>query len=291
MRIIYIGCVVFSKELFELLLKNSNIKIVGLVTKKNSTFNSDHYDLSKSIINTNIPFKYVKDINELKIKNWIKNLKPDLIFCFGWPTLLKKDILNLPKIGVVGYHPTILPKNRGRHPIIWALILGLKETGSTFFFMDEEADTGKIINQSRVKIDIKDDANSLYLKLIEASKIQLTEIIENFISNKLIVFKKQSKGNFWRKRSKKDGLIDWRMSELSIYNLIRGLTRPYSGAHFEYQGKEIKVWKCEIIRNNSTNIEPGKIISLTSKGIIVKTGDHSIHLTEFEDFEIKSSYL
>ena len=83
---------------------------------------------------------------------WIQDLNPDLIFCLGWSSLLKRSTLDIPKFGVIGYHPSLLPKNKGRHPIIWALALGLKETGSTFFLMNEGVDTGKIINQKRLKL-------------------------------------------------------------------------------------------------------------------------------------------
>ena len=81
-------------------------------------------------------------------------MKPDIIFCFGWSSLIKSEVLNLTKLGVVGYHPAMLPNNRGRHPLIWAKILGLTQTGSTYFFMDEGADTGDILDQSSFEISI-----------------------------------------------------------------------------------------------------------------------------------------
>lgn len=292
MKAIFVGCVLFSKHLLETILNNSNIELVGLITKEKSTFNNDHFDLSKVIKSNNIPYKYVKDINDIEVRNWITNLNPKLIFCFGWPSLLKKNILKIPKYGVIGYHPSKLPQNRGRHPIIWALVLGLKETGSTFFLMDEGADSGAIIHQVNVKINLKDDASSLYKRLIEISKNQLTEIIENSSDLKLIKQTKSNSGNFWRKRGKKDGLIDWRMNAVNIYNLVRGLTRPYVGAHFEYDGNEIRVWKCKIIKNPNLNIEPGKILKVNKKGyIIVKVGIDSIQLLDFDPFQIKTSYL
>ena len=60
-------------------------------------------------------------------------MHPDLIICVGWSQILKSEILNIPKLGVIGFHPSKLPENRGKHPIIWSLVLGKKETASTFF--------------------------------------------------------------------------------------------------------------------------------------------------------------
>ena len=133
MKILFIGTVEFSyralKKLVEL-----NADIVGICTKDKSNFNSDFADLTPICNKNKIPLKYIDDINSIENINWIKSLNPDVIFCFGWSSLIKKELLNLTKLGIVGYHPASLPENRGRHPIIWALTLGLKKSASTFFF-------------------------------------------------------------------------------------------------------------------------------------------------------------
>ena len=74
----------------------------------------------------------VKDINNKRTYNWIKKINPDLIICLGVKTS-KQKILSLPNIGAIGYHPADIPSNKGRHPIIWSLALGLKKAASTFF--------------------------------------------------------------------------------------------------------------------------------------------------------------
>lgn len=292
MKIFFIGCVNFSKELLISIINVPKIKIVGIATKKSSKFNSDHYDLSKVGNPHNVPFRYIDDINDSKTEGWIYSLSPDIIFCFGWPSLLKQNILSIPNFGVIGYHPSELPINRGRHPIIWALVLGLTKTGSTFFLMNEGADTGDIISQRKLKIKKNDDAESLYFKLVEISKNQLNDIISDLNNDSLVKTPQINEGNFWRKRSKKDGLIDWRMSSENIYNLIRGLTRPYVGAHFEFNGEEIKVWKSKICRTSKKNFEPGKVLKISKDGIIkVKTGDGAINLIEHELQGKKINYL
>ena len=116
--------------------------------------------------------------------------------------ITKKNILSIPNLGVVGYHPSELPLNKGRHPIIWALVLGLKKTGSTFL-MNEGADTGDIISQRKLNIKKSDDAESLYTKLVEISKRQLNEIIHDLKNDSLVITPQIKTGNFWRKRSKK----------------------------------------------------------------------------------------
>jgi len=289
MTICFVGNVKFSREMLKHLLSKDDNQIVGIITKENSNFNSDHSNLSDLALENKVPFKYVRDINSKENNKWIKDLHPDIIFCFGWSALLKKSTLNIPKLGVVGYHPSFLPKNRGRHPIIWALALGLKETGSTFFLMNEGVDTGKIINQKKVKIHQSDDASKLYDRIILVAKKQLDIILQNFNSKSIKFLDQSFEGNEWRKRGKEDGKIDFRMSSENIYNLVRALTKPYPGAHVSINDRDYKVWKCKIGEKYPNNIESGKILEfLENNVLVIKTGNGSILLL---DHEIETSKL
>ena len=279
MRIVFIGSVLFSKFLLSHLIKK-NYNIVGVQTKRRSNFNSDHFNLKTICVSRKIPCRYTNNINSKNSVKWLKKLKPDLILCLGWSNLLKKGVLNIPPYGTIGFHPTKLPLNRGRHPIIWTLALGLRETACTFFYMNQKADAGKIIVQKKIKIYKNDNATTLYKKIIMNSK----KLIDNFLPN----LKKKNNTNFdyinlkssnyWRKRSFLDGEIDWRMSAKNIHNLVKSLSYPYPYAHFIFNKKVIKVIKTKIINNNFKNIEPGKIIKNKNKKLIVKCGENSIQL-------------
>lgn len=287
MKIFFIGTVEFSYIALEALIKN-NHQVVGVATKESSEFNSDFKDLTPLCISNNIPFKFVKDINHEKNIDFIKSFKPDIIYCFGWSSLIKKDLLNFSKFGVIGFHPALLPSNKGRHPIIWALALGLEQTGSTFFVMDEGADSGDIISQEVVDILKEDDAFSLYNKIIKIAIPQILDFTKKFELGK-VIFKKQSssEGNIWRKRGKSDGRIDFRMNSQTIFNLVRALSKPYVGAHLETNEGDIKVFESKLADCKFKNIEPGKILDFKSGWIKVKTADSAIWLK----LEIKPNQL
>ena len=203
MKIIYIGSVYFSKIILEKIIK-MNFQVVGVITKRKSSFNSDFEDLSTVALTNNIPFLYVTNINEKTHIKWIRNLNADIIFCFGWSSLLKKEILSACPYGVVGFHPSLLPKNRGRHPLIWAKVLGLKKTGTTFFFMDEGADTGDILDQKEFLILFEDDANSLYKKMINCALKQVETFLPKLVQGNFNRERQKYKGNVWRKRNEND---------------------------------------------------------------------------------------
>ena len=282
MKIVFIGAVTFSEKILEkLIVLKANI--VGVCTLEKSPFNADHIDLTQLCIKHNIQVRYTTNINSDENISWIKTLAPDVIFCFGWSRLLKTDLLNLAPLGVLGYHPTALPANRGRHPLIWALILGLNETASTFFFMDDGADSGDIVSQYPIKISENDNAGTLYKRITEAALKQIDGFLPKLQSGDCKRIKQDhSKSNTWRKRDENDGNIDWRMSAITIHNLVRGLTKPYIGAHIKYKDEIIKVWETKVIRGGEENIEPGKVISVDVKGVVVKAGENAIRLIKTE---------
>ena len=176
MKAVFIGSVEFSFRSLEKLIA-MGVDLVGVCAKKSSAYNSDFFDLKPLCNKNKIPCLYTEDINSITTVQWIKNLNPDIIFCFGWSSIIKKDILALAPMGTIGYHPAKLPKNRGRHPLIWSLALGLKESASTFFFMDRYADNGDILSQVNFEIDYQDDARSLYEKVVKLALIQIEEFI------------------------------------------------------------------------------------------------------------------
>ena len=289
MRILFIGSANSSKFLlkkcFEL-----KLNIVGVCSQKKSS-NDDFCDLKKYFKLNNSLSIYTKNINSYKNYLWIKKKTPDLIFCFGWSQILNKNIIKLAKKMTIGFHPTELPKNRGKHPIIWSLVLGLKKTASTFFVIkNEKVDSGKIVSQRTILISKSENASSLYKKIITTSCNQLGSFIKKIENNIPLKFykKKENESIYWRKRNYNDGRIDWRMSATSIYNLVRALSKPYKNAIFIYKNKEIKILRAKIIKkkNNSliNNIEPGKILKKTNNYFDVKCGEGVIRILETSRF-------
>jgi methionyl-tRNA formyltransferase len=226
--------------------------------------------------------------------DWSGGRAPDVIFCFGWPRLLKEELLTLAPLGVVGFHPAALPANRGRHPLIWALALGLEHTASTFFFIDAGADSGDILSQRSLAIDPTEDARALYDKVCATALEQITQFVPQLaVGSFAREPQDHTQANTWRKRGMADGKIDWRMSALSVHNLVRALTKPYVGAHFVVNGKEIKVWKSMVLGDAPANVEPGKVLAIRAGAPVIKCGQDALCLlvTEPTFNPIEGSYL
>ena len=291
---VFIGSVDFSHAALSHLLNISDVKFVGVITRASSTFNSDFKSLEQLANQHSIACQLNENNCQVTMAKFIRELKPDVVFCLGWSFILKPEVLEIPRFGVIGYHPTKLPKNRGRHPIIWTLALGLEETASTFFEMDRYADTGNIISQIILPVNAEDDARSLYDKLIKTALTQLTEITSKLNHGPLLSTPQaSSNANSWRKRSKLDGQIDWRMPARSIFNLIRALSRPYPGAHCIVDGSEIKIWKSKVVPDGDCEIEPGKVLCSENGHITVKCGIDAIVILrhEFSSLPDQGDYI
>jgi len=290
LKIIYISGVQFGYELLSSLLEHE--KSISLIIsyedqkkKKYSDF-ANFKEISKKY---NVLHKQVDKINDKKNVELIRSLQPDLIFVMGWSQLLSDELIDIPKIGIIGSHPTELPKYRGRAPIPWTILKNLTQSALTFFWINPGTDEGPIENQKFFKIDQNDDASTIYKKIIDIGKDMILEDLELIESGELRKIP-QDQTKFienWPKRQPDDGKINWSKSSSDIHRLIRASTHPYPGAFTYFGKKKIKIWKATISSDKSNGI--GRIMEITDDKIKVGTADSSIILqkitSDFEDLE------
>lgn len=288
MRIVFIGTIDFSQRCLESVLENGgNVAAIFTLAKETAGFHSDYADLSTTTRDRGIPVHLVQNINEPENLELIQSYQPDVIFVFGWSQLISKPILNLPPLGCIGTHPALLPRNRGRHPIVWALVEGLNESGLTFFYLDEEADSGDILWQKAFPISKEDDSASVYSKVSSLAQEGISEFLP-CLRNGTAARTPQNHRNatYWRKRTRKDGEINFSDPSETIYNLVRALTRPYVGAHTYANGDEVKIWSTGLpsspLPETLTILEPGTVFDCTDKGFNVRTKDGYLIVYEYE---------
>jgi len=280
MRILFAGAVHMSRALLERLV-SLRADLAGVACKPTSKVHADFSSLDDIARAADIPLHHTMSLNDPQTRTWICARKPDVVFCCGWSELLDPSFLGgIPK-GVVGYHPAMLPRHRGRHPIIWALALGLTETGSTFFLMDEGADSGPILSQRRVLIGEGDDAGDLYRRLIAVACDQVEDVWRGLRAGTLeAAAQDHARATYWRKRTPDDGQIDWRMPTRGICNLIRALAKPYPGATFGDGAGRTVVWRARAASASAGDVEPGRILAVIEGAPRVKTGDGAVDLIE-----------
>ena len=277
LKIVFVGGILFSKSLLETILAH-NFTVSAIFSydesKKHST--SDYVSFDDIAKKYNIDNFKVKNINDKENVALMQSYQPDLILVMGWSQIIKNDILSIPSIGIIGSHPTQLPKYRGRAPIPWSILKGLKQSALTFFYMDDGIDDGDILDQQEFQISETDDATSVYSKMTLLGEKMIIENLSALKENNA----KRNKQNesqfieYWPKRTPDDGLINWSESANYIDRLIRATTHPYPGAFTFFNKSKLIIWKAEL-----SDIQQGEaIISKVENKIIVGTGDGSIIL-------------
>lgn len=192
-----------------------------------------------------IPLLKAKSVNTPSFVREIRERDIDWLFVIGWSQIAKPAILNAPKNGCVGIHPTLLPQGRGRAPIPWAIIKGLPETGVTLFKLDEGVDTGPIIAQFRLPIADDETATTLYDRVMDAHRILIGRAWPMFEAGKVALTPQNpSKATEWPKRTPADGAILNTMTVAEVDRLVRATTHPYPGAFYDEPdtGRRIRIW-------------------------------------------------
>jgi len=290
MRIVFIGTVDFSEHcLQEILVNGGNVVAVLTLAPDKAKFNSDYVDLSSLADYHEIPLYHIRRARDAETVELLKSLQPDVIFVFGFSQLIPQEILSLPSKGCIGTHPALLPRNRGRHPLIWALVKGLTESGLTFLYLDEGADSGDILWQRPFLITLEDDAQSLYRRIKALASEAISEFLPQLEAGTAPrIPQDRGKATYWMKRTPEDGTINWGASTIEAYNLIRALTHPYVGARSFLNGKEIRFWKAQLfneVESEDYGLFPAGTILVCQPGLIeVKTGDGVLRILDYEWF-------
>lgn len=306
MRIVFMGTPDFAVESLSAIY-NAGHEILGVVTNPDKPKGRGMKMIASPVkefaVEHNLKvYQPIKIKNNEEFYNEMYNLKPDLFCVVAYGKILPNDILKIPKYGAINVHGSLLPKYRGAAPIQMAVINGDEETGVTTMFMDAGMDTGDMILSEKVKIGDDETTGELWDRLSKIGArllVKTLEKIEKEANNKetienikeLVGARKQG-DNFTvaPMLTKEMAEIDWNKTGREIHNLVRGLS-PKIGAYTFYNGKKIKIWKTQTIKEdeleeiikNSGNSENGEIIFADKKnGIVVKTPDGAIRILEIQ---------
>ncbi len=188
----------------------------------------------------------VYDPERLRDSRWtelLKSLSPDFIFSFYYRYMIPQEILDTAKVAALNLHGSLLPKFRGRCPVNWVLIQGEKKSGVTLHVMEAKPDAGDIVAQKEVEIAFDDTAHSLFLKLADAARLLMKDVLPELLSGTLSRKAQKGASSYFGGRRPEDGMVNWSDDALSIYNLIRAVTHPYPGAFTFFEGKKLLIWK------------------------------------------------
>ena len=213
----------------------------------------------------------------------IKKLEPDVICVVAYGKILPKEILEIPKLGCINVHGSLLPKYRGAAPIQWAVINGEKVTGVTTMYMDVGMDTGDMILKEKTEIAPDETTGELWDRLAKIGAdllVKTLEQIENKTAPRIPQGEDFSMAPMLDKEMSK---IDWESKTAQeIKNLVRGLN-PIMGTYAYLNGKKIKIWKVDVVEAYNENVKNGIVLKSDSKdGLYIKAKDGVIKVLEIQ---------
>jgi methionyl-tRNA formyltransferase len=284
-RIVFIGAVAFSRRCLEATLDaGGDVVAVLTLARERAGFHADYADVGAPARAAGIPVHLVENVNRPETLALIRSLRPDVIFVFGWSQLLGDELL--ASAPCIGSHPALLPRDRGRHPITWALVDGLDESGLTFLWLDAGADTGDILWQRAFSISPDDDAADVYERIEELAVEAIHEFVPQLAAGTAPrVPQDHTLATVRRKRTDDDRWIDWTRPSVEIHNLVRGLARPYVGALARVHGQDVVVWRTRLLQPGAVpDGAAGTVVS--SDPPVVRTGDGAVALLELEPTDV-----
>jgi methionyl-tRNA formyltransferase len=206
----------------------------------------------------------------------LKEIEPDLIITCAYGKILPKEILELPRLGCINVHASLLPKLRGGAPIHRAILNGYTKTGMTIMYMSEKMDEGDIISQKEVEITETDTAETLHDKLSVVGRDLLIETLPSILNKTNQRIKQNNaEATYGFVIKREDEKVDFTKTKHQVYNRIRGLN-SWPGAYCLVDGKILKLWESEKSDRIFEDKLNGEVTDIYDNGFGVKVSDGEI---------------
>jgi methionyl-tRNA formyltransferase len=279
MRIFLNGIGAFGLDVFNKLREAGEEIVAVAAPAKSLSGRPDR--LSAAAEAAGIPVFETARLSEPEVEAALKSQAPELGVMAFVQEFMSRAVLDLPEHGTIQYHPSLLPRHRGRSSINWAIIQGETRTGATIFWPDEGMDTGPVLLQRDVEIGLDDTAGSLYYDKLYPLGIDL--LVESVAlvkaGNAPKTVQNEAAMTYERPCQGRAARIDWRLSVGDIYNLIRGCD-PSPAAWTRLGEQTVKITAARPLAEHSG--EPGVVVSLDERGMIVGAGNGSIFVRQLQ---------
>ncbi len=244
MKIVFFGTPQFAVPTLQSLIENPGFEVVAVVTQP---------DKRRGRGSKSIPSPVKKIALEHNIQVWqpkrvkkspetlesLRETQADAFVVVAYGQILSSEILQMPKLGCINVHGSILPQYRGAAPIQWSIYNGDRKTGITTMLMDEGLDTGDMLLKSETEIDLLDNAIDIAIKLSTQGATLLIETLQKLAAGKINpIPQEDSQSTYARLIDKSDYLVDWNKNSTAIHNQIRGF---YPNCHTTFRGKQLKI--------------------------------------------------
>jgi methionyl-tRNA formyltransferase len=263
MRIVFCGTPHFAVPTFIHLLAQPDIDIAAVITQPDRPRGRGQQisasPLKQAAIAANVPVHQPEKIRSPEAQDLLKQLAPDCIVIIAYGQIIPARLLDIPKLGWINLHASLLPKYRGAAPINWAIANGETQTGVTTMRIDAGMDTGNILLQEEIDIAPEETAPELAASMSEAGAPLMLDTLHGLAEGKLAARPQNNdEASYAPLLKKEDGQIDWNRPAQEIYNRMRGFA-PWPGASTSFRGQTCQIWAEPFSLPTLTGSAPGTI--------------------------------
>jgi methionyl-tRNA formyltransferase len=202
----------------------------------------------------------------------LREVDPDVIVATNWRTWIPPEVFNLPRLGTLNVHDSLLPAYAGFAPLIWALINGEEEVGVTAHMMDDELDAGDIVLQRAVPVGPTDTTTDLFHRTLELFGPITVDGLALIASGRTDWVKQdRTRASFFHKRSIEDSRVDWTWPADEIERLVRAQSDPYPNAFTFHRGERVRILSAAVSRGRYGGT-PGRVFIREGDGVVIVAG-------------------
>ncbi len=284
MRVVFMGTPEFAVSALQALIAGGH-EVVGVFTqpdryrgrKEQVSFSP----VKAAALTAGIPVYQPVRIREPENLEILQNLAPDVIVVAAFGQILPKSILELPRLGCINVHASLLPKYRGAAPIQWCILDGEKETGITIMQMAQGLDTGDMLSQVVYEIAPDETGDSLHDRLAEMSGPLLLDTLSRLDQGEIVpVPQDDAKSCYAKMLDKALGNLDFTKPAVVLERFVRGLN-SWPSAYTSWKGMQLKIWKASVVLEDSHQ-KPGQVSKVTGKDFWIQTGAGQLVVEEVQ---------
>lgn len=285
MKIVFMGTPEYAVGALEALI-GAGHEITAAVTQpdkaKGRGGSLQYSPVKECALKHGIPVFQPERVKRPEAVETLRSYEADVFVVAAFGQILSREILDMPRLGCLNIHASLLPRYRGASPIQHAIIDGEERTGITIMQMDAGIDTGDILYQKELPIDRRDTSQSLYDKLTVLGGQTIVEALKLLEQGMLVPRKqREEEGSYVKMITKEMGRIDFSRDALSIERLVRGMT-PWPSAYTLFRGKQMKIWEAAALEGDVSGLDAGTVSAVGKEDFTVVTGRGFLQIRELQ---------
>ncbi|MBI4291651.1 MAG: methionyl-tRNA formyltransferase [Betaproteobacteria bacterium] len=228
---------------------------------------------------SHVPVTQPATLKDTETQQLLRAVGADVMVVAAYGLILPPAVLDIPRLGAINIHASLLPRWRGAAPIPRALLAGDPETGISIIKLDAGLDTGPVLLRHAIAIEDEDDAGSLHDRLAELGAKLVVQVLDRLEEGRLEPTPQPAQGaTYAPKLDKNEARIDWARPAVEIWRKIRAFN-PFPGALARLGGEDIKIWRAQLAKADGS---PGEILEVGDRGILVACGRGSVRILELQ---------